>query len=46
MNEFRALAPGRPAPEMETPRMADLRNVDFASNAQSAGFTAFKRAAR
>ncbi|GAB4541932.1 MAG: UDP-glucose/GDP-mannose dehydrogenase family protein [Ruegeria sp.] len=40
-NEFRALDLPRIAASMTTPRLADLRNVYSAADAQKAGFTAY-----
>ena len=40
-NEFRALDLGRIASAMATPRMADLRNVYSAADAEAAGFAAY-----
>ena len=40
-NEFRALDLGKIAKKMATPRMADLRNIYSAKDAQKAGFEAY-----
>jgi UDPglucose 6-dehydrogenase len=40
-NEFRALDLGKLAKKMDTPRMADLRNVYSLEEATEAGFTAY-----
>ncbi|SFO84185.1 UDP-glucose dehydrogenase family protein [Tranquillimonas alkanivorans] len=45
-NEFRALDLKRMAERMETPRMADLRNVYSSADVKEAGFTAYAAVGR